>query len=83
MVISANVGAIVASISSRRLLSLPSSDGPDDDKRLFPGCDRVGKRSIRRFVGQVFFASEEPQERPPLLGDVIADGASQHGIAGF
>src|SRR5271156_3856413 len=31
----------------------------------------------------VFLAGEEAQEGAPLLGDVVADGAAQHGIAGF
>ena len=34
-------------------------------------------------MGQIFLAGEEAQERPALLGDVIADGTAQHGIAGF
>src|SRR5271168_3141979 len=34
-------------------------------------------------MGQVLLAGEETQERPPLLGDVVADGAAQHGITGF
>ena len=34
-------------------------------------------------MGQVLFASEEAQEWTPLLRDVIADRASQHGIAGL
>ena len=32
---------------------------------------------------QIFLAGKEPQERPALLGDVVADGAAQHWIAGF
>jgi hypothetical protein len=32
---------------------------------------------------QIFLAGEKPQERPPLLRDLIADGAAQHGIAGL
>jgi hypothetical protein len=32
---------------------------------------------------KIFLAGEEPQERPPLLRAVIADGAAQHGIAGL
>jgi len=32
---------------------------------------------------KVLFAGEEPQERPALLRDVIADGPAQHGIAGL
>src|ERR1700732_5065480 len=32
-------------------------------------------------MGQILAAGEEPQERPPLLRDVIADCTSQHRIA--
>jgi len=34
-------------------------------------------------VGEVQLAGEEAQERAALLRDLIADGATQHGIAGF
>jgi hypothetical protein len=34
-------------------------------------------------VGKIFFASEKSQERATLLCDVIADGPTQHRIAGF
>jgi hypothetical protein len=34
-------------------------------------------------VGQVFLASEEPQHRPPLLRNLIADRPAEHGIAGL
>ena len=36
---------------------------------------------VGRLVGQVFFAGKEAQKRPPLLRDMVADGAAQHGIA--
>src|ERR1035441_9945652 len=32
---------------------------------------------------QVLLAGEEAQERPALLGDVVADGAAQHWVTGF
>jgi hypothetical protein len=32
---------------------------------------------------QILLAGEEPQERPPLLRDLIADRPAQHGIASF
>src|SRR5438067_1731175 len=44
---------------------------------------RDGERGIRRLVRQVPLAGEEPQEGPPPLGDVVADRAAQHGIAGL
>jgi len=32
---------------------------------------------------QIFLASEEAQKRPPLLRNLIANGAAQHRIAGL
>ena len=34
-------------------------------------------------MGQILFATEEPQERAALSGDVVADRPAQHRIAGF
>src|SRR6266852_3201474 len=34
-------------------------------------------------MGQILLAGEEPQERPTLLRDLVADRPAQHGIAGF
>src|SRR2546425_998928 len=63
--------------------SLAAGDRPDDEKGLRPRRDRVGERGIGRLVGQVPLAREKSQERPPLLGDVIADRPAQHGIVGL
>ena len=57
-----------------------SGNGPDDDKRLRSGRDRVGQWSIGRFVGQILLAGEEAQERPALPRDLVADRTAQHGI---
>src|SRR6266704_2208644 len=62
---------------------LPSGDGPDDQERLGPPRHRVGQGDVRRLVGQVLLAGEEPHERPALLGDLVPDGPAQHGIAGL
>ena len=62
---------------------LAARDGPQDDQGFLPRCNGVGQRCIRRLVGEVFFAGEEAQEWPALLRVVVADGAAQHGIAGF
>src|SRR5258708_3741486 len=62
---------------------LPSGNGPYDEKGLFPRCDCVGKRSVRRLEGIVFLAGEETQERTALLRDVVADRAAQHWILGL
>jgi hypothetical protein len=87
---------IVSSVCRRRGVDQPEStrfrrdksglaagNGPDDEKGLFPRCDGVGQRGIRRLKGVVFPASEEAQERTALLGDMIADRAAQHRILGL
>src|SRR5262249_57786111 len=38
---------------------------------------------IRRGVGQILLAGEEPHERAAPLRDVVADRAAQHRTAGF
>lgn len=62
---------------------LAAGDGPDDHERLGAGSDLLGKRRVQGLMGNVFFAGEEAQERAALLGDVVADGAAEHGITGF
>jgi len=64
-------------------MALTTRNGPDHNKRLFPGCDCIGERGVGRLVGEVFFAGEEAQEGAALLRVVVADGAAQHGIAGL
>ena len=49
--------------------------GPDDQERLGAPNHRLGQRRVGRLVGQVLLAGEEPQERPALLRDVVADRA--------
>src|SRR5438876_3864835 len=63
--------------------SLTAGHGPDDQKGLGARRDRVGQRGVRRFVGQILLAGEEPHERPAPLRDVVADGPAQHRIAGL
>ena len=43
-----------------------------DEKRLTTRGDRFGQRGIRRFVGQILLAGEEPQVRPAPLRDAMA-----------
>src|SRR5229473_1171268 len=69
--------------SARGSRRLASGDGPKDHQGLFPGHDGVGQRCVRRFVGQILFASEETQEGPAPLRYVITDGAAQHRILGL
>jgi len=40
-----------------------------------------GQSRIRRLMGQIFLACEEPYEWTALLRDLIADGSAQHRIA--
>src|SRR5260221_8462699 len=66
--------------TSRRLAPCNRSK---DYERLFPAGDRLRQRSVRRIVSQILFARKEAQERAALQRAVVADGAAQHGIAGF
>src|SRR5262249_11427938 len=59
---------------------LPSGNRTNDDKWLFPGCDWLGQRCVRRFVGKVLLTGEESQKRTPLKSAMISYGAAQHGI---
>ncbi len=63
--------------------SLAAGYGSHDEERLGPGRDCVGQRGIRRFVGQIPLAGEEPHERSALLRDVVADRPAQHRIPGL
>jgi hypothetical protein len=69
--------------TSRCVTKLPAGQGPDDEQGLRPGRDSVGQGSVRRLVGQIPLAGEEPQERSALAGDVVADRPAQHRIAGL
>lgn len=53
------------------------------DKGFRAGGDCVGQGGVRWLMGQIFFAGEEAEEGPALERAVLADGAAQHGIAGF
>ena len=64
-------------------VSLAARNGPYYQKGLRPGRDRFGQWGIRQLMGQVLLAGEEPQERPALLRDVVADRPAQHRIAGL
>src|SRR5260221_11518402 len=68
---------------SSPLRKLPSRNRPDNDERLLPRRHRVRQRGIRRLVRQILLAGEEPQERPALLPDLVADPPPQHRIAGL
>ena len=51
-----------------------------DQKGFCARGNRVGQRGVRWFMRQVLPAGEEPQERPALPGDMIADRPKQHRI---
>src|SRR5207244_3143445 len=55
----------------------------NDDKWLFPGCDRLGQRCVRRLVGKVLLTGEEAQKRTTLKSAMISYSAAQHGITGL
>src|SRR5207248_6315828 len=60
--------------------SSPTSNRTDHEERLRPRYDRLREWGVRWVMSQVPLARKEPQERPALLGDVVADRAAQHGI---
>src|SRR5437763_15920224 len=60
--------------------SSPTSNRTDHEERLRPRYDRLREWGVRWGMSQVPLARKEPQERPALLGDVVADRAAQHGI---
>jgi hypothetical protein len=62
---------------------LAAGDGAYDQEGFGAGDDRVGEGHVGRFVGKIFGAGEEAEERAAFLGDVIANGAAEHGIRGF
>jgi len=62
---------------------LAAGDGPDDHEGLGAGGDFGGERSVGRLEGIIFGASEEAEEWAALQGDVVADGAAEHRVAGF
>jgi len=63
--------------------SLTSGNGSQDEKWLGPRGHCIGQWRVRRFMGDILFAGEEPQKRPTLLRDLVAYGAAQHRKAGF
>ena len=62
---------------------LTAGHGTHDQIGLSAADDRLGQRRIRLLVGQVQFAGEEPDERPPPPAVMIADTAAQHRVAGL
>lgn len=59
-------------------MALATRNCAEDDKRLRARRHRDWQKSVRWIMRQVHLACKEAQERPPLLGQVIADRAAQH-----
>src|SRR5262249_12579331 len=74
---------LIVSARAGNALTLAAGNGPHDPEGLCHRRDRAGQRGIRRLVGQVLRAGEEPQHRPALLRDVVADCPAQHRVAGL
>lgn len=55
----------------------------DHQQRLHSQRDRLGQRRIERRESKVLFAGVVPQERSPLLRDVVANRAAEHRVAGL
>src|SRR5437764_11489027 len=82
----------IAAISSRCAISTniatsydsrgdsAAGDGADDEERLGAAFDSGWHRFVGGIVGEIFLTREEAQERAPLPGGVVADGAAQHGM---
>src|SRR3954463_5577001 len=64
-----------------RLQVSTARDCADDEQRFLAGDYFLRQGQLRRLMREVFFASEESQERPTLAGDVITNRSLQHGIA--
>jgi hypothetical protein len=61
-------------------MSLSSCEGADHQKWFGAFGDACGKSCVRRIVGQIFLAREEPDERASLMRDVIADRTAEYGV---
>ena len=73
----------VAGCDASSLPSLTSGHRADNQERLSAVDDRGGQLGFRRFEGQIFFASEKPDERPAFQRNVVANRPAQHRIACF
>jgi len=62
---------------------LAAGDRADDEERFCAGRDFFWERRVRRVVGEILLAGVEADEVAALAGGVVADGAAEHGVAGF
>jgi hypothetical protein len=58
-----------------------AGDGADDQQRLSSRRYRLRQWSVHRFVRPILLAHKETEKGTPLLRVVVANRASQHGIA--
>src|SRR5207302_7300808 len=63
--------------------ALAAGHGPHDQERLGARRDSLRQGCIRRLIGEILLAAEEPDERPALLGDVVANRSPQHRVGGL
>ncbi len=68
---------------TRSLRRLAAGDGADDEEGLRAARYSFGQGMVGRFEGPILTAGEKSQEGPALEGDVVADGAAEHGVAGL
>jgi hypothetical protein len=85
--IGASRGRVVRQLLTEGLLRhadpLTAGHRPDNEKRFGPARDGVWHRRVRKLVGQVLLAREEPDERAASLGHVVADRSAKHREALF
>jgi hypothetical protein len=62
-------------------MHLTAGNSSDNQKGLHLRQHRLGQRRVRRVMGEILLAREEPHVRPALLRHVIADRPAQHRIA--
>lgn len=63
--------------------SLSPGDGSQHNQWFLSQRDGFRQWRVRRFMREVFLAGKEPEERPSLVCHLIANGATQHRIAGL
>jgi len=65
------------------LTALAAGHGADDEERFLALDDPVGQWRIRRLVGKVLLACEEPDKRAAISALAVADRSAQHRILGL
>ncbi len=73
-------GPLTLAAGASSLGGSAAGDRTHDQVRLSPRCDCIRQWGIRRLVGQVLFACEEPQQGTPLLRGRITYGSAQRWV---